>query len=100
MKKILTILIFVAFALSVSARGEKTHTFSQGEGTFLLDGKPFIVKAAELHYARIPREYWDHRIKMCKALGMNTICAYVFWNYHEPRQGQWDFSGNHDLAAS
>lgn len=99
MKKILTILIFIAFALSVSARGEKTHTFSQGEGTFLLDGKPFIVKAAELHYARIPREYWDHRIKMCKALGMNTICAYVFWNYHEPRQGQWDFSGNHDLAA-
>ena len=99
MKKILTILIFVAFALSVSARGEKTHTFTQGEGTFLLDGKPFIIKAAELHYARIPREYWDHRIKMCKALGMNTICAYVFWNYHEPRQGQWDFSGNHDLAA-
>lgn len=99
MKKILTILIFVAFALSVSARDEKTHTFSQGEGTFLLDGKPFIVKAAELHYARIPREYWDHRIKMCKALGMNTICAYVFWNYHEPKQGQWDFSGNHDLAA-
>lgn len=99
MKKILTILILIAFALSVSARGEKTHTFTEGEGTFLLDGKPFIVKAAELHYARIPREYWDHRIKMCKALGMNTICAYVFWNYHEPRQGQWDFSGNHDLAA-
>lgn len=99
MKKILTILFFVAFALTISARGEKTHTFTEGEGTFLLDGRPFIIKAAELHYARIPREYWDHRIKMCKALGMNTICAYVFWNYHEPRQGQWDFSGNHDLAA-
>lgn len=99
MKKILTILAFVALALSVSARVGNTHTFTQGDGTFLLDGKPFIIKAAELHYARIPREYWDHRIRMCKALGMNTICAYVFWNYHEPRQGEWDFSGNHDLAA-
>ena len=91
----------IAFALSVSAKpkSQTIHTFTQGEGTFLLDGKPFIVKAAELHYARIPREYWDHRIKMCKALGMNAICAYVFWNYHEPQPGVWDFSGNHDLAA-
>jgi beta-galactosidase len=99
MKKLLSILAIIAFALSVSAKPQKIHTFTQGDGTFLLDGKPFIVKAAELHYARIPREYWDHRIKMCKALGMNTICAYVFWNYHEPQQGVWDFSGNHDIAA-
>ena len=40
-------------------------TFTTGNGTFLLDGKPFIVKAAELHYPRIPREYWEHRIRMC-----------------------------------
>ena len=100
MKKILlTLLTTITFALSVSAKPQKIHTFTQGDGTFLLDGKPFIVKAAELHYARIPREYWDHRIKMCKALGMNTICAYVFWNYHEPQPGVWDFSGNHDIAA-
>lgn len=100
MKKILlTLLATITFALSVSAKPQKIHTFTQGDGTFLLDGKPFMVKAAELHYARIPREYWDHRIKMCKALGMNTICAYVFWNYHEPQQGVWDFSGNHDIAA-
>ena len=49
-------------------------SFEAGKGTFLLNGKPFTVKAAELHYARIPRPYWEHRIKMCKALGMNTIC--------------------------
>ena len=101
MKELLSILAIIAFALSVSAKQkpQTIHTFTQGDGTFLLDGKPFVVKAAELHYARIPREYWDHRIKMCKALGMNAICAYVFWNYHEPQPGVWDFSGNHDLAA-
>lgn len=46
----------------------------------LLNGKPFVVKAAELHYPRIPKPYWDQRIKLCKALGMNTVCLYVFWN--------------------
>ena len=75
------------------------RTFEAGKGTFLLDGKPFVVKAAELHYPRIPRPYWDQRIKLCKALGMNTICLYVFWNAHEPQPGVYDFTGQNDLAA-
>ena len=76
---------------------EEQPRFESGEGTFLLDGKPFTVKAAELHYPRIPREYWDHRIKMSKALGMNTVCLYVFWNAHEPMPGKYDFEGQNDL---
>ena len=55
----------------------KPQTFEVGNRTFLLDGKPFVIKAAEMHYTRIPAEYWEHRIEMCKALGMNTICLYV-----------------------
>lgn len=74
-------------------------TFEVGKGTFLLNGKPFTIKAAELHYPRIPRDYWEHRIRMCKALGMNTICLYVFWNIHEQREGEFDFTGNNDVAA-
>ena len=71
--------------------------FEAGNGTFLLEGKPFVVKAAELHYPRIPREYWDNRIKLCKALGMNTICLYTFWNAHEPEPDKFDFTGQNDL---
>ena len=76
----------------------KAGDFTVGNRTFLLNGEPFIVKAAELHYPRIPRPYWEHRIKMCKALGMNTICLYVFWNIHEQEEGQFDFTGNNDVA--
>ncbi|MCR4994805.1 MAG: beta-galactosidase [Bacteroidales bacterium] len=76
----------------------KTGTFRTGNKTFLLNDKPFVVKAAEVHYPRIPRAYWDHRIKMCKALGMNTVCIYVFWNIHEQQEGQFDFTGNNDVA--
>lgn len=71
--------------------------FEAGKGQFTLDGKPFTVKAAELHYPRIPRPYWEQRIQMCKALGMNTICLYVFWNAHESEPGKFDFTGQNDL---
>lgn len=57
------------------------------------------IRAAELHYPRIPRPYWEHRIKMCKALGMNAVCMYVFWNIHEQQEGVFDFSGQNDIAA-
>ena len=73
-------------------------TFTTGDKTFLLNGQPFIVKAAEVHYPRIPRPYWEHRIKMCKALGMNAVCIYIFWNIHEQQEGQFDFTGNNDVA--
>ena len=72
--------------------------FTVGNKSFLLNGEPFVVKAAEVHYPRIPRPYWEHRIKMCKALGMNTLCIYVFWNIHEQREGQFDFTDNNDVA--
>lgn len=82
-----------------SDKSNPVGTFEAGKGTFLLNGKPFVVKAAELHYPRIPKPYWDQRIKLCKALGMNTICLYVFWNSHEPQPGVYNFSEQNDLAA-
>ncbi len=35
---------------------------------------------------------------MAKAMGLNTITTYVFWNFHEPRPGEFDFTGQHDVA--
>ncbi|MBS7367306.1 MAG: beta-galactosidase [Prevotella sp.] len=77
----------------------KAKDFTVGKNTFLIGGKPIVIKAAEIHYPRIPREYWEHRMKMCKALGMNTVCIYIFWNIHEQKEGQFDFTGNNDIAA-
>jgi len=78
---------------------EQQHTFTLGQHDFLLDGKPIQVISGEMHPARIPREYWRHRIQMAKAMGCNTIAAYIFWNYHEPVEGQFDFkTGNHNIA--
>lgn len=75
------------------------HRFITERDHFLLDGKPFKVLSGELHYTRIPREYWRHRLRMAKAMGLNTVATYVFWNVHEPEPGVYSFSGNADLAA-
>ncbi len=100
MKKSRT-LLFAMFALlcMTATAASKPGSFTIGEKTFLLNGKPFVVKAAEVHYPRIPQPYWEQRIQMCKALGMNTLCIYIFWNSHEPQQDQFNFTGNNDIRA-
>lgn len=99
-KTFLSLVCLFAILLSTFActPGKNAGKFEVGNKTFLLNNKPFVIKAAEIHYPRIPKEYWEHRIEMSKALGMNTICLYIFWNLHEQEEGKYDFSGNKDVA--
>ena len=92
-------LLFVLFLSLAGLAAHAQSTFTVGDGTFLLDGKPFAILAAEVHYPRIPQPYWEQRIKMCKALGMNALCIYIFWNVHEQREGEFDFTGGNDIRA-
>jgi len=98
--KSLFILICVFLSLASFSYGqEKIHSFKLEKSEFLLDGKPFQIISGEMHPARIPVEYWRQRIQMAKAMGCNTIAAYVFWNYHESEPGVFDFqTGNHNIA--
>ena len=79
MRKAVSIALFLLLAIGVadglSSCSQATGTFEAGKGTFLLNGEPMVVKAAEIHYPRIPEPYWEQRIESCKALGMNTICS-------------------------
>ena len=101
---VLTVLLGLILTVPVSAQqfgtaGAKTaHTFGwQGEH-FLLDGQPLQIISGDMHYARVPRQYWRDRMKKMKSMGLNTLTTYVFWNLHEPRPGQFDFTGNLDIA--
>lgn len=99
LKSLFLIGLYLLLSQSVfSQNGNSNGKFEIGDKTFLLNGKPFLVKAAEMHYTRIPAEYWEHRIKMCKALGMNTICIYAFWNIHEQRPDEFNFTGQNNIA--
>lgn len=85
--------------LVVASAQQSIHTFTVGDSAFLLDGKPFQIVSGEMHFARVPREYWPDRMKMAKAMGLNTIATYIFWNYQEPEKGSFNFEGNADVAA-
>ena len=99
MKRILCLIVFLAVCSAAASAQTARHTFALGEKDFLLDGKPLQIISGEIHPARIPREYWRHRIQMAKSMGCNTIAAYIFWNYHEGEPGKFDFkTGNRDIA--
>jgi beta-galactosidase len=69
------------------------------EGThFVLNGRPFQILSGELEYTRIPRADWRDRLSKVKAMGLNTITVYVFWNAHERTPGVYDFAGQNDVA--
>jgi beta-galactosidase len=66
---------------------------------FSLDGQPLQLRSGEIHPSRVPRSYWRHRIRMLRAMGLNAVSPYVFWNVHEPAPGRFNFRGDADLAA-
>jgi beta-galactosidase len=89
------VLVILSGALPGGARGE---SFSIGDKDFILSGRPFQIRCGEVHFARVPREYWGQRLRMAHAMGLNTVCAYLFWNLHEPELERFDFSANADAA--
>src|ERR1700712_176324 len=100
MKLIKLFFLFVVLFASTQLQAQVAkHTFALSDTAFLLDGNPFQIISGEMHYTRVPREAWRQRMKMAKAMGLNTIGTYVFWNVHEPQKGNYDFTGNNDIAA-
>ena len=93
-------LCLLMWLMSLGSYAQKAvHTFELGDSAFILDHKPFQVISGEIHYTRVPREAWRQRMQMAKAMGINTIGTYVFWNANEPEKGVFDFEGNNDIAA-
>lgn len=66
---------------------------------FTKNGKPYSIIAGEMHFARVPKERWKETLLKMRECGVNTVSSYVFWNYHEEIKGQFDFSGNKDIAG-
>ena len=66
-------------------------------GNFEMNGEKFHIYSGAIHYFRIMPEYWEDRLKKLKAAGFNTVETYVCWNLHEPKKGEFDFSGRLDI---
>lgn len=102
MKRLYSLFLTILFLACVNtiAVGQVHHSFAIENGNFIYDGKPIQIHSGEMHYARIPAAYWHHRLKMMRAMGLNAVCTYVFWNHHEVSPGKWDWqTGNHNLRG-
>ena len=93
--------LFIAAHIAAQAQSPKgIHQFTFNKDQFVLDNKPMQIISGEMHPARIPKIYWRHRIQMAKAMGCNTIAAYIFWNYLETTPGVFDYkTESRDVAA-
>lgn len=96
--RVLSLLVLICAATTLFGLSQRRHSIRVVGGQFMLDGKPLQIISGEMHYARIPRVYWRDRLRKARAMGLNTISTYVFWDLHEPTQGTYDFSGQLDVA--
>ncbi|KAF2105251.1 putative beta-calactosidase [Lophiotrema nucula] len=82
-----------------SARSLAAPPFTYNRTHFLLHGAPYQIIGGQMDPQRIPRAYWRARLQKARAMGLNTVFPYVFWNMLEPTQGQWRNTGENDIAA-
>jgi beta-galactosidase len=88
---------FAQIGGSSSGPVAKTPLHVEGK-QFVLNGKPFQILSGEIEYARVPRADWRDRLSKVRAMGLNTVTVYVFWNRHEMHPGEFDFGGQNDVA--
>jgi beta-galactosidase len=75
----------------------RPHKFEARDGEFFIDGEPILLVSGEMHFGRVLPEDWDARLKQAKAMGLNTVSLYLFWNLCEPREGEFNFTGMTDV---
>ena len=95
-----TFLAFVATSLAAAPApvpDGKPHKLRLHDKQFWIDDQPLQIIAGEMHLSRIPSEFWEDRIKKARAMGLNTVSVYLFWNQIEPIEGKFDWTGMNDV---
>lgn len=83
--------------MGIRVHAESAVSF--GKNAVRINGESVLLLCASLFYFRIPREYWRERMEQVKAMGYNSIDVYFPWNFHEQREGAWDFEGMRDAES-
>ena len=69
------------------------------ERSFRINGERIWLTSGSIDYFRVPADCWRDRLLKAKGAGLNCVATRVAWNFHEPSEGQWDFSGDKDVVA-
>jgi beta-galactosidase GanA len=88
-----------AFPSSQTTAASHIDAFTYDNKTFLLHGESYQIRAGQMDPQRIHPAYWHDRLFKARALGLNTVFSYVFWDLIEPSRGSFDFTGRNDIAS-
>ncbi|KAK4780301.1 hypothetical protein SAY87_016407 [Trapa incisa] len=89
------VLLFSFLCMWVGTSGGANVTYDHR--SLIIDGQRKLVISASIHYPRSVPEMWPGLIQTAKEGGADAIESYVFWNGHEPSQGNYYFDGRYDL---
>ncbi|XP_078440385.1 beta-galactosidase 8 [Wolffia australiana] len=90
-------LVLLSVALSLVLRSESANV-TYDRRALVIDGRRRLLISGSIHYPRSTPEMWPGLIEKSKDGGLDVIETYVFWNLHEPVQGQYDFAEEKDLV--
>lgn len=71
--------------------------YTYDKKSLIKNGKRWFPMMGEIHYSRVPQQYWKEALLKMKAGGVDIVSSYVIWIHHEEIENEWDFSGQRDL---
>lgn len=83
--------------LNMGGKSPNGHDIGVNSQYLTMDGKPWLPVMGEFHFSRYPERYWEEELLKIKAAGIQIVATYVFWIHHEEIEGEFDWSGQHDL---
>lgn len=80
-----------------TARHPDGTTITTDRSSLRLNDQPWTPVMGEFHYTRYPASEWRDELLKMKAGGISIVATYVFWIHHEEVEGEWNWSGQHNL---
>ena len=81
-----------------SSYAGKPYTVDYDKRSLRLNDEPVLFMSGSIHYPRSTPAMWPVLMNAAREDGINMIEIYVFWNGHEPVEGQLDWSGRYNLT--
>lgn len=78
--------------------GGKPYSVSYDKRSLRIAGKPALFVSGAIHPPRGTPEMWQGWFDMARLNNLNMVQVYIFWNYHEPIEGKYDWSGRGNLT--
>ncbi|XWS62646.1 hypothetical protein CRYUN_Cryun06bG0028500 [Craigia yunnanensis] len=82
----------------IKVEGKPNQGVTYDGRSLIVNGKRELLFSGSIHYPRSTPDAWPDLLIKAKHGGLNLIQTYVFWNGHEPVQGQFNFEGEYDLV--